>query len=214
MYRLGEMTDRQRIRIGSAMLVLGTLLMVVAVILVHIYGRPAEAVPTVEPFMSMFTEIPLEAHKWFKGIGYLLVFAASQMMLAGTAMIWVLNQRMTWARAAFAAFITWIEMVVIFGIVPSEWLNFSQTDLDWSFQRGWFDIPPFLVLGNDVTFSYGALKDAVSGTYNLIMLVVGGVFAWQVQSIGKPRPASAAKEAPVSPYGRPLVKTDRTKDGD
>jgi hypothetical protein len=214
MYRLGEMTDRQRIRIGSALLVIGTLLMVVAVILVHIYGRPAEQVPTVEPFMSMFTEVPIEAHKWFKGIGYLLVFAASQLMLAGTALIWVLNQRMTWARAAFAAFITWIEMVVIFGIVPSEWLNFSQTDLDWSFQRAWFVIPPFLVLGNEVTFSYGALKDAVSGTYNLIMLVAGGVFAWQVQSIGKPRPAAAAKEAPVSPYGRPLVKRDSAKDAD
>lgn len=214
MYRLGEMTDRQRIRIGSALLVIGTLLMVVAVILVHIYGRPAEQVPTVEPFMSMFTEVPIEAHKWFKGIGYLLVFAASQLMLAGTALIWVLNQRMTWARAAFAAFITWIEMVVIFGIVPSEWLNFSQTDLDWSFQRAWFVIPSFLVLGNEVTFSYGALKDAVSGTYNLVMLVVGGVFAWQVQSIGRPRPASAAKEAPVSPYGRPLVKGDSTKGGD
>lgn len=214
MYRLGEMTDRQRIRIGSALLVIGTLLMVVAVVLVHIYGRPAEQVPTVEPFTSMFTQIPTEAHKWFKGIGYLLVFASSQLMLGGTAMIWILNQRMTWARAAFAAFITWIEMVVIFGIAPSEWLNFSQTDLDWSFQRAWFVIPPFLVLGNEVTFSYGALKDAVSGTYNLIMLVVGGVFAWQVQSIGKPRPASSAKAAPMSPYGRPLVRGDSTKGSD
>jgi hypothetical protein len=214
MYRLGEMTDRQRIRIGGALLVLGTVLMVLAVVVVHIYGRPAEQIPTAEPFASMFTQVPIEAHKWFKGIGYLLVFAASQAMLAGAAMIWVLNQRMTWARAAFAAFLTWVEMVVIFGIVPSEWLNFSQTDLDWSFQRGLIDIPPVLMLGNEVTFSYGALKDAVSGTYNLVMLVAAAVFAWQVQSIGKPRPAAAAKEAPVSPYGRPLVKRDSAKDAD
>lgn len=212
MYRLGEMTSRQRIRIGTGALVIGTLLMVVGIILVHIYGRPAEKVPTVEPFTTMFTGIAQDAHKWFKGIGYLVVFAASQLMLAGTAMIWVLNQKMTWARAAFAAFITWIEMVMVFGIVPSEWLNFSQTDLDWSFQRVWFEIPPFLLLGNEVAFSYGALKDAISGTYNLVMLVAGGVFAWQVQSIGKPRPASAATETPVSPYGRPLVKGDAKGD--
>lgn len=211
MYRLGEMTDRQRIRIGSGLLVVGTLVMVLGVILVHIYGRPAEAVPTVEPFATMFTGIDIAAHKWFKGIGYLVVFGASQMMIAGAAVLWVLNQRMTWARATFAAFLTWVEFVMIFGIVPSEWLNFSQTDLDWSFQRGWFDIPPFLVLGNEITFSFGALKDAISGTYNLVMLVAAGVFAWQVQSIGKPRPASAAKAAPVSPYGRPLVKADPAK---
>lgn len=212
MYRLGEMTDRQRIRIGSATLVLGTLLMVVAIVLVHIYGRPGEQVPTTEPFATMFTSVDLAAHKWIKGVGYLLVFAASQMMIAGTALIWILNQRMTWARASFAAFVAWIELVMIFGIAPSEWLNFSQTDLDWSFQRAWFDIPPALVLGNQVTISLGAVKDAVSGTYNLVMLVAAGVFAWQVQDIGKARPPAAAKEAPVSPYGRPLVKGDSAKD--
>jgi hypothetical protein len=208
MYRLGEMTDRQRNRIGTALLVLGTLAMVLGVIIVHIYARPAEQVPTVEPFLTMFTAIDTEAHKWFKGIGYLIVFAASQLMLAGAAMIWVLNQRMTWARASVAATLAWIQMVMIFGIVPSEWLNFSQTDLDWSFQRALFDVPPFLVLGNEVTISYGAVKDAISGTYNLVMLVAAGWFAWKIQDVGKPRPAAATKEAPVSPYGRPLVKAE------
>jgi len=207
MHRLGEMTDHQRNRYGGGLLVIGLLLMVVGVTLVHIYGRPAEEVPTAFPFEQMFTSISTENHLWFKGIGYLVVFGASQMMLAGATLIWVLNQKMTWARAVFTAFITWVELVMIFGIVPSEWLNFSQTDLDWSFQRPWFDIPAPLVLGNEVTISWGAVKDAISGGYNVTMLVVAGFFAYKVQDIGKPRPVAAAvEEQKISPYGRPLVR--------
>jgi hypothetical protein len=207
MYRLGELTDRQRFRYGGGALVVGLLLMVVGVIFVHIYGRPAEDIPTVQPFEWMFTSVSTENHHWFKGIGYLVVFAASQLVLAGAALTWVLNQRMTWARAMFAAFLTWMELVVVFGIVPSEWLNFSQTDLDWSFQNAWFDIPPALVLGNEVTISFGAVKDAISGGYNVTMLVLAGIFAYKIQDVGKPPAKSAAAEKEtVSPYGRPLVK--------
>jgi hypothetical protein len=205
MHRLGEMTDHQRNRYGGGLLVIGLLLMVVGVTLVHIYGRPAEEVPTAFPFEQMFTSISTENHLWFKGIGYLVVFGASQMMLAGATLIWVLNQKMTWARAVFTAFITWVELVMIFGIVPSEWLNFSQTDLDWSLRRVLFDIPPWLLLGNEVSISLGAIKDAVSGGYNTVMLVLAGVFAYKIQDIGRPRKPEPAKEAPVSPYGRPLV---------
>lgn len=206
MHRLGEMSDRQRFRYGSGALVVGLVLMVVGITMVHIYGRPAEDVPTTFPFEQMFTSIAIENHFWFKGIGYLVVFAASQLMVGGAALLWLLNQKMSWARAMFAAFLTWVELVLIFGIVPSEWLNFSQTDLDWSFQNAWFDIPPALVLGNEVTISFGAVKDAISGGYNVVMLVLAGLFAYKLQDIGKPRPASAAaEEAKVSPYGRPLV---------
>lgn len=207
MHRLGEMTDRQRYRNGGAALVVGLVLLAIGITMVHIYGRPAEDVPTLFPFEQMFTSISVENHHWFKGLGYLVVFGATQSMLAGAALIWVLNQRMTWARAMFTAFLTWVEMVLVFGIVPSEWLNFSQTDLNWSFQRAWFDIPPALVLGNQVTVSWGAVKDAISGGYNVAMLVAAGFFAYKVQDIGKPRPAAAVSdEEKTSPYGRPLIQ--------
>jgi hypothetical protein len=208
MYRLAEMSDRQRIRTGTALLVVGTLLMVLGVIVVHIYGRPAEQVPVLEPFRSMFTSVDQDFHKFVKGFGYLIVFAASQAMVAGTALVWLLNQKMTWARAGFASFLTWLELVVIFGIAPSEWLNFSQTDLDWSFQRGvpgLDPLPAWIVLNNEVTISWGAVKDAVSGGYNVTMLALAGLFAYKVQNMERPKKAVTAEEA-VSPYGRPLVK--------
>ena len=120
---------------------------------------------------------------------------------------------MSWAVASFAAFLVWIEMVIIFGIVPSEWLNFSQTDLDWSSQRlvpGLDPLPPFLVLGNDVSVSWAVIKDSISMGYNLAMLVLGGLFAYKIQDIYSGRPDTAATPDEVtSPYGRTLVKGDR-----
>ena len=56
--------------------------------------------------------------------------------IVGALFVWVLNQKMTWARAPFASIVTWIKLVIFFGIVPSEWLNYAQTDLDWSGQAG------------------------------------------------------------------------------
>ncbi len=142
----------------------------------------------------------------WKGLGYLVVFGASQMLVVGALFLWVLNQRLTWARALFAAFISWIELVIIFGMVPSEWLNFAQTDLDWSSQRVALTIPPVLVLGNDVQLSYAAIKDSISMGYHLVMLGAAAVFVLQLQKIKKGPPVSADKEPPRSPYGRPLVR--------
>jgi hypothetical protein len=42
--------------------------------------------------------------------------------------------------------------------------------------------------------------------YHIVMLVVAGVFALQVQKMHQGRPASAEKPEKKSPYGRPLVR--------
>lgn len=210
MYRLGELSDSRRLRLGWGMLGLGVVAMVVAVIVVHYAGLPGE-----EFVNGVFVPVEVDYFNWIprgwfpKSIGYLVAFGASQLLIVGAAFVWVLNQRMTWARAAFAAFLAWMEMVVIFGIVPSEWLNLSQTDLDWSPQRVALTIPSWLVLGNDIEISFAALKDAISGGYNVTMLAVAAIFAYKLQDVGKPRPASAAApEQKTSPYGRPLVERD------
>ena len=212
MYRLAELTDSQRLKVGSALLGLGTLLMGLAVLWVHFAGLPVnefqdgEFVPfVVEP--ALFNEIP---RGWLsKGLGYLAAFGASQMMVIGGFFLWVLNKPMTWARASIAAALTWMELVILFGIVPSEWLNLSQTDLDWSPQRIAVTLPSWLVLGNDISISFAALKDAISAGYNTGLLVAAPVFAILIQKMKDGRPASAATEEPKSPYGRTLKKGDR-----
>ena len=207
MYRLAELSDSRRKSIGWGLLGLGFLSLVVAVIWIHFSSFPlthivdGEEVPLV---LDSFNWVP--RGWWSKGLGYLVAFGASQMLVVGALFVWVLNQKMTWARALFAAFITWIELVIIFGMVPSEWLNFAQTDLDWSSQRVAVTIPPWLVLGNEVAISYAVLKDSISMGYHIVMLAGAAVFALQLQRMKLGRPASAEKPEPRSPYGRPLVK--------
>ncbi|MEX1044123.1 MAG: hypothetical protein WD020_05745 [Acidimicrobiia bacterium] len=212
MYRLAELTDSQRLKAGTALLGLGTLLMGLAVVWVHFAGLPinefvgGDFVPlVVEP--AFFNDIP---RGWFpKSLGYLAAFGASQMMVLGGFFLWVLNKPMTWARASIAATLTWMEMVILFAIVPSEWLNLSQTDLNWSPQKVAVTIPSWLILGNDVDISFAALKDAISAGYNTGLLVAAPVFAIMLQKMKEGRPPSAVSEAPKSPYGRTLKKGER-----
>ncbi|MGH8873141.1 MAG: hypothetical protein ACRDWS_14355 [Acidimicrobiia bacterium] len=197
MYRLAELSDSRRKGIGWGLLGLGFLALVVGVLWIHYTSLPEDV------GAGFFDWVP-RGH-FMKGLGYLVVFAASQMLVVGALFVWVLNQRMTWARAVFAAFVTWIELVLIFGMVPSEWLSFAQTDLNWSSQRVALTIPPFLILGNDVTISYGAIKDSISMGYHIVMLGAAAVFVLQLQRMRHGPPPSAEKPESRSPYGRPLV---------
>ena len=147
MYRLAELSDSRRKTIGWGLLGLGFVGLVVAVIWIHYTSLPPEQ------DAGIFDWIP--SNHLLKGVGYLVVFGASQMLVVGALFVWVLNQRMTWARALFASFVTWIELVIIFGMVPSEWLNFAQTDLDWSSQRVAVTIPACPGVGQRGTAQLG-----------------------------------------------------------
>ena len=206
MYRLGEMSDGRRRATGWGLLLIGTGVLIAGVIWIHFTSLP------LDEDGGLFDWIPRAVANspsaLWKALGYVTVGVASQMMILGAFFIWVLNQRMTWARAAFAAFLTWIELVVIFGMIPSEWLVFSQTDLDWSAQRVALVVPPILVLGNEVEISYAVLKDSISMGYHIVMLTAGVILALQIQKIKEGKPPSADKPDAISPYGRPLVRGD------
>ena len=209
MYRLGELSDARRKAIGSGMLIAGVLGLILGVIWIHWSSIPVTQTvngvqePVVVDFLNWWPR-----GKFWKGAGYLIVLGATTLALLGAIFLWVLNQKMTWARATMAAFITFIALVFYFGMVPSEWLNFAQTDLDWSSQREFVVLPPWLLLGNEVSISYAAVKDTIQMTYSLGLLAVGAILAIQIQKIKDGRPATAAPVERTSPYGRPLVKGD------
>ncbi len=207
MYRLGELSDSRRKAIGGGLLIAGLLGLVLGFIWIH-WSSLQETqmvdgveVPVVVDYLNWWPRGTL-----WKGAGYLVVLGATTMVLIGAALLWVLNQKMTWARAAIAGMITWLALVFFFGMVPSEWLNFAQTDLDWSSQKVALTIPPLLVLGNEVNLSYAFIKDSISMGYHLVMLGVAAVLALQLQKIKQGRPASAEPVEKKSPYGRPLVR--------
>ncbi len=209
MYRLAELSDRRRKQIGGALLIAGLLGLIVGVITVHWSSFPATEVvdgverPVVVDFMNWFPRGAL----WL-GLGYLIVFGAVTLGLVGAAMLWVLNQPMTWTRATVAAMISWVGLVFYLGMVPSEWLTFAQTELDWSSQRVAVTIPSWLVLNNNVEISWAAVRDSVQAGFSLGVLGLAIVLGLQFQKMKDGRPASAQPTEQISPYGRPLVKGD------
>jgi hypothetical protein len=209
MYRLAELSDSRRRMIGGSLLIIGFLGLVLGVVWIHWSSLSKTElvngveVPVVVDFLNWWPRGTL-----WKGAGYLVVLGATTSCLVGGLFLWVLNQKMTWARATVAALIAWLALVFFFGMVPSEWLSYAQTDLDWSTQSVAFVIPPFLILGNTVEISWGVIKDAISGGYHLAALGGAAVLAIQIQKMKAGRPASASAVEKKSPYGRPLVRGD------
>lgn len=207
MYRLAELSDKSRKRIGGGLLLAGILGLILGVITIHWGSYPETEivngveVPVVVDYLNWFPR-----GTFWLGLGYLIVFGAVTLGLVGAAFLWVLNQPMTWTRATIAAMLAWIGLVFYLGMVPSEWLTFAQTRLDWSSQRIAFALPRWLMLNNTVEISYGALRDAIQMGYSLGMLGVAIVLGIQIQKMKEGRPPSAAPVEKVSPYGRHLVR--------
>lgn len=208
MKRLSELDQKQRTRLGAAALMVGTLMLAVGVVIAH-YA----AFPETELIDGVGVAVQVDYLGWIpRGwqwvtLGQIIGFGGSQLMVIGALFLWFVGRKLTWARATFGAFIAWIQLVLYFGVVPSEWLNLTQGPLEFTSQRIAFTIPKWLVLGNEVDVSLTAVKDAVSGVYNTAMLGAAIVFAYKLQDWGKPKTGAAAEEK-KSVYGRPLVKGD------
>jgi len=208
MNRLAELNEKQRTRLGSVALLVGTLALAVGVVIAH-YA----SFPETELIDGLDVPVQVDYLGWIpRGwlwvtLGQIIAFGGSQLMVVGSLFLWFIGRKLTWARASFGAFVAWIELVLFFGVVPSEWLNLTQGPLEFTAQRIAFTIPKWLVLGNQVDISLSVIKDAVSGAYNTIMLGVAVVFAYKIQDWGKKKPGAAGEEK-QSVYGRPLVKGD------
>lgn len=208
MHRLSQLDETQRKRLGAGLLLAGAFLVAFGVLFAHYSAFPeGEQVDYFGWFPRGCLIGAERCVPWYTA-GQVIGLVGSQVAIAGALLLWVANQRMTWARAGFAAFLTWLEFVIIFGIVPSQWLSLSQGPLEMTRQRIAFTIPPWLVLGNDVSISWAAVKDAVSGLYNTAVLGAAIVFAYKIQDWGRTKRRVEA-DAGTSLYGRPLRRGER-----
>lgn len=207
MHRLSSLDDKLKQRIGWASLVLGLAGLALGSLWAHYAGFPESEIvdgvahPLVVDYLGW---IP---RGWIsETAGMLVGFGGSQLLLLGAIFVWVEGKPHTWTRATFAAFIVWIELVIIFGIVPSEWLNVAQGPLEWTSQRIAFTIPSWLLLGNHVDVSLGTIKEAIMAGYVTNMLVVAIVAAYKLQDWGSApdKPQALAD----SSYGRPMIRGD------
>jgi len=201
-------TDQKRQRIGAIGVTFGVLLFAAGVAIAHFTGLPTtdtvgrEIYPWVP--RCIWAEHNTNTCWVLPTVGQLTGFLGSQIIIAAVVFGWIFDRPLTWARATVAAFLFTLEMIIVFGIVPNQWLGLTQGKLDWSGQRTAFDIPRWLVLNNQVSISFGVLKDAIAGGYAATMLgiVLVGTYKAQVWSHRRGQP----KAPSTSVYGRPLVK--------
>ncbi len=193
------MPDGRRVSLAWTLMIAGIALLLVGIFFAHAGFAP-------EPHRDNGFYLSWVPRHWlvFTG-GQLAGFLGSQLLLAGAALAWVANQPMTWARALFAAWLAWFELVLLWGIVPSEWLNLTQGPLGWTNQQILFTIPPWLVLNNEISISYAVVKDAIAGGYHIFSLAIVIAFAVVIQKWGKVEAPVTDSDGPApSPYGRPI----------
>lgn len=203
LHRLSSMTDERRTTLAWMLMGAGVVLLGIGVFFAH-----AGFAPEPTPENGFYLDwVPREW--WVFTAGQLVALAGSQLLLAGAALAWIANQPMTWARALGAAWLAFMELVILWGIVPSEWLNLTQGPLGWTNQQVLFTIPPWLVLGNEVSISYAVLKDAIAGGYHIASLGLVIFAAIYLQKWGKTEPTVKDLAESSSPYGRPLRQGER-----
>ncbi len=198
-------TDKQlsRYRLaGIAAMVAGSLVGIGGALIAHFTG--------LSEFDDLGRELyPAIPRGWlFVVIGQVISLGGVLLLLAGVAVAYLYGRPMTWARAAVGASLFVSMMMILFGIVPNEWLTLTQSVWEWTPQKIAVTIPAWLVLNNDVSISYAAIKDIVSGTYVVVALGAIAVTMYQWQERQKAA-ATAPPPQPVSRYGRPVTKVER-----
>lgn len=200
---MAEGRDRNFI-LGNTALAAGILLAVVGALWAHFTG-----LPTVDDVgRDLYPFLP---RGWgFELIGQLVSLAGVFLLLGGIALAYLYEKPLTWARAAVGAGLFTALMIVLFGIIPNQWLTYTQAVWEWTDQKLWIKIPTGLLGGNQVNISAAAMKDIVSGTYAVIVTAGVAITMIRWQKRDEIRAAKEKEDAgDVSAFGRPLRKAGR-----
>jgi hypothetical protein len=204
-------TEQKRRRIGVLGVVVGLVLLAVGVAVAHFTALPA--VDSVkQPIYSwiprcVFFERSSESCWVLPITGGIIAVIGSQIGIAAIVFGWIYERKLTWALATVGAFLFTLEMIILLGVIPNQWLTLAQGTLDWSERRTLFTVPKWLVLNNHVAISYGMVKEVIAAGYSTTVLAAVAVIAYRWQERAK----RAARPAPTttSVYGRTVVKGGR-----
>lgn len=188
--------------LGTGLMVAGVVTALAGAFLVHLIGLPRENAFGVE----LYPAIP---RGWVPNlIAQTVSLTGVLIAMAGMALALLYKRQLTWARATLGAFLFTSLMMILFGVIPNEYLTLTQSTLDWSGLKIVLTIPKPLVFGNDVTISAAAVKDIIGQGYILTITVaiVFGMWKWQQYHT---KLAEEGPAAEVSTYGRPLTKVER-----
>ncbi len=138
-------------------------------------------------------------------------------LLVGIGIVLLVGRRrpvgrpVTWGEAFVAATFAFGMMVLAYGVIPHQWLDFADNELLWRPDQIMMGISTAGVKFGDaantiggsgrILVSYQALRDIVAATLYIVFLG-GHVYLW---SIWQKRGRAKALE-PTSRFGRPLIR--------
>lgn len=194
------MTERRQLWAGIGLVLLGTVIAIVGGFLVH-----ATEAPEVNEFgQRIYVGFP---RGWFPAaIAQGISISGVLLAMAGIALAFLYRKKLTWARAMIGAFLFTGLMFIIFAIIPNQMLTLFQSTFEWTPQKIAVTVPGVLVLNNDVSVSFAALKDMIVAGYVTTALILIPVVMYQWQ--GRSKKADEPKPEPVSKYGRPMRVKD------
>ena len=196
--RRNTLSDHRKLVAGLAATAVGFVVMLAGSAFVH-----AAESPEIDTLGNELWPYIPRGWVWFS-LGQIVALGGVLLMLAGITYAFVYDRRLTWARASIGATVYVGLMLILFAIIPNQWLTLAQAELEWTPTKVFLTIPPALVLNNELSISYDALKDIISGTYSAVMLVVVAVAMVKWQNHTKEKAEAPPKPAPVSKFGRPM----------
>ena len=112
----------------------------------------------------------------------------------------------TWAQSMLGAVAVFALFLLIYGVVPHEWLTWADSKLGLREDKILIDTKP-------IKFSGRALRDIVAATIYIVFLGINTWMwiVWQKRGTAKPKPAAAAatpEPAGTSAFSRPVTKKD------
>ena len=119
---------------------------------------------------------------------------------------------LSWGEAFLAATFMFALMLLLYGIVPNQWLLWADNELGWRSDSIGVPTPFGRLFASGLEFggrgrvmiTAETVRDAIAALLYVVFLV-GQVVGWKMwQQRGK-KPAAPA-EIPTSAYGRPLVR--------
>lgn len=112
----------------------------------------------------------------------------------------------TWAQAMLGGAAVFALFLLIYGVVPHEWLTWADSSLGLREDK-------ILIDTWAIDFSGRALRDIVATVIYIVGLAINTWMwiAWQKRGTAKPKPAKAAatpEPAGTSAFSRPVTKKD------
>ncbi len=120
---------------------------------------------------------------------------------------------LTWGEAFAAGTFMFALMLLLYGIVPNQWLQWADNELGWRsdligipnpFGKPWFSSGVSFGGRGRVTVTAETVRDVIASAIYVVGLL-GQIVGWLWWQRRGTRPARVA-EIPTSAFGRPLVR--------